>query len=69
MTDALIDLFFIAMPLLLIGGVWLQVRALRRFEGGWWLAACVPLLAMGAAVAVAVALAAARVRSLRTRTR
>ncbi len=54
MPDAVLDLFFVALPLLLIGGIVLQVQALRRFEGGWKLAAWVPALARGAALAVAV---------------
>nr|QMS48080.1 hypothetical protein WG33_0279 [uncultured bacterium] len=54
MLDALIDLAFVAMPLPLIGGIALQVLALRRFSGGWLAAAWVPALAMGAALAVAV---------------
>ena len=54
MTDTLLDAFFIALPLLLIGGAVMQWQALRRFSGGWRLAAWVPLAAMGAAVAVAV---------------
>jgi len=54
MEDAIIDLFFVAMPLLVIGGLVAQWQALRRFEGGWRLAAWVPVAVMGAAVAVAV---------------
>ena len=54
MEDAVLDLFFMALPLLVIGGVVLQWKALRRFEGGWLIAAWVPVLAMGAAVAVGV---------------
>ena len=54
MEDALIDGFFVAMPLLLIGGLVAQWQALQRFEGGWRLAAWVPVAAMGAAVAVGV---------------
>lgn len=54
MEDAIFDLFFAAMPLLLIGGIVAQWLALRRFEGGWRLAAWVPVAVMGAALAVAV---------------
>lgn len=54
MEDAIIDGFFIALPLLVIGGLVAQWQALRRFEGGWRLAAWVPVVAMGAAVAVGV---------------
>jgi hypothetical protein len=54
MEDAILELFFVALPLLVIGGGWLQWRALRRFEGGWLLAAWVPVVLMGAAVAVGV---------------
>jgi hypothetical protein len=54
MEDALIDGFFMTMPLLLIGGVAAQWLALRRFDGGWKLAAWVPFALMGAALAVAV---------------
>jgi hypothetical protein len=55
MTDMLIDAFFVALPLLIIGGVVMQWQALRRFSGGWRLAAWVPAVTMGIAVAVAVA--------------
>lgn len=48
------DLVFLGMPLLVIGGIVMQVVALRRFSGGWRLAAWVPALAMGAALTVAV---------------
>lgn len=54
MEDALLDLFLLGLPLWLIGGIVLQVKALRRFGGGWRVAAWIPALAMGAAVAVAV---------------
>ena len=54
MMDAIVDLFVMGMPLLLIAGLVAQWQALRRFEGGWRMAAWVPALAMGAAVAVAV---------------
>jgi hypothetical protein len=54
MEDALIDGFFVALPVLLIAGLVAQWQALRRFEGGWRLAAWVPVAAMGAALAVAV---------------
>jgi hypothetical protein len=54
MEDAIMDLFFVAMPLLLIGGIAAQWMALRRFEGGWRLAAWVPVAVMGAAISVAV---------------
>ena len=52
--DAIVELFFVALPLLVIGGLFAQWRALRRFEGGWLLAAWVPVVAMAAAVAVGV---------------
>jgi hypothetical protein len=54
MEDAIIDLFLASMPLLLIGGIAAQWMALRRFRGGWRLAAWVPVAVMGAAVSVAV---------------
>ena len=54
MGDTLLDLLLVMVPLLLIGGIVLQVLALRRFAGGWRVAAWVPALAMAAAVAVAV---------------
>ena len=54
MRDALIDGLFMALPLLLLGGLAAQWLALRRFDGGWKLAAWVPVAAMGVAVAVAV---------------
>jgi hypothetical protein len=54
MEDALIDGFFVALPLLLLGGLVAQWQALRRFEGGWKLAAWVPVAVMGATLAVAV---------------
>jgi hypothetical protein len=54
MEEALLDLFLLGLPLWLIVGIVLQVKALRRFEGGWWVAAWIPALTMGAAVAVAV---------------
>jgi hypothetical protein len=54
MEDAIIDLFFWGLPLLLIGGLVAQWQALRRFRGGWKLAAWVPVCVMGAAAAVAV---------------
>ena len=54
MEDAIFDLFFAAMPLFLFGGIAAQWFALRRFRGGWRLAAWVPVAVMGAAVAVAV---------------
>jgi hypothetical protein len=54
MEDFLLDLFLVGLPLWLVGAIVLQVKALRRFEGGWWVAAWIPALAMGAAVAVAV---------------
>jgi hypothetical protein len=54
MEDALLDMFLLGLPLWLIAGIVLQVRALRRFEGRWRAAAGIPALAMGAAVAVAV---------------
>jgi hypothetical protein len=53
MEDALLDGFFAAMPLLLLGGVAAQWLALRRLEGGWKLAAWVPVATMGAAFTVA----------------
>lgn len=37
-----------------LGGIAMQVMALRRMRGGWRVAAFMPLLAMGAAIAVAV---------------
>jgi len=54
MEDALIDLFFTTLPLLVLAGVAGQWLALKRFEGSWRLAAWVPILGMGAAVAVGV---------------
>jgi hypothetical protein len=54
MEDALIDGLFVALPVLLVGGLVAQWQALRRFEGGWKLAAWVPVAAMGVALAVAV---------------
>ena len=54
MVDAIVDLFVMGMPLLLIAGLVAQWQALRHFEGGWRMAAWVPALAMGAAVVVAV---------------
>lgn len=52
--DAILELFFVALPLLAIGGLVAQWRALQLFEGGWLLAAWVPVIAMGAAIAVGV---------------
>jgi hypothetical protein len=54
MIDFLVDYLFLALPVLLIGGIVMQVRALRRYRGGWRIAAWVPALAMAAALAVAV---------------
>jgi hypothetical protein len=54
MEDALIDGLFVALPVLLVGGLVAQWQALRRFEGGWKLAAWVPVAVMGVALAVAV---------------
>lgn len=48
------DIFMAATPIALIGGVVLQIVALRNFTGGWRFVAMVPVWAMGAAVAVAV---------------
>lgn len=48
------DIFMAATPIALIGGVVLQIVALRNFTGGWRVAALVPVWTMGAAVAVAV---------------
>ena len=54
MEDSIIDGFFVALPLLVVGGVVAQWQALRRFAGGWRRAAWVPVVVMGAAVAVGV---------------
>ena len=54
MEDALIELFLGALPVLVIGGLAGQWLALRRFEGGWRLAAWIPVLSMGAAIAAGV---------------
>ena len=54
MEDAIIEGFFMTLPLLVLAGVVGQWLALRRFEGGWRLAAWVPVVGMGAAVGVGV---------------
>jgi hypothetical protein len=54
MEDAIIDGFSVAVPLLLLAGLVAQWLALRRFTGGWRIAAWVPVVTLGAAVAVAV---------------
>jgi len=54
MFDFIFEGLFAAIPLMLIGAIALQVLALKRFTGGWWIAAMVPAVAMGAAIAVAV---------------
>jgi hypothetical protein len=51
--DAISDFMVTVMPLLLIAGLVAQWQALRRFPGGWRLAAWVPALALGAAIAIA----------------
>ena len=54
MEDALIELFVGGLPVLIVVALVAQWQALKRFEGGWRLAAWVPAAAMGGAVAVAV---------------
>ena len=54
MIDFLVDYSFLSLPALAIVGIWLQARALLRYRGGWRIAACVPLVALVAALAVAV---------------
>ena len=58
MGDAVIEFTVDYLPLVLIvalvGGGWMQLRALKRYRGGWRIAACVPLVTLGAALAVAV---------------
>ena len=58
MVDAVIDFAVNYLPLVLIvalvGGGWMQWRALRWYRGGWRIAAWVPALTLGAALAVAV---------------
>ena len=54
MIDFLVDYSFLSLPALAIVGIWLQARALRRYRGGWRIAAWVPLVALVAALAVAV---------------
>lgn len=59
MVDSWLDLFLVAMPLVLIAWIAMQALAIRRLRGGWRLAAWVPAAAMGAALAIAVLGAAA----------
>lgn len=47
-------LWAIGIPGAVLGGIAMQVLALRRMRGGWRLAAFVPLVAMSAALGVAV---------------
>ena len=58
MAEPLIDFVVDYLPLVLIvalvGGGWLQLHALRRYRGGWRIAAWVPVLTVSAAMAVAV---------------
>ena len=58
MGEAVIEFIVDYLPLVLIvalaWGGWMQARALRRYRGGWRIAAWVPVLTLGAAMAVAV---------------
>ena len=47
-------LWAIGIPGVALGGIAMQIMALRRMRGAWRKAAFVPLVAMGAALAVAV---------------
>lgn len=49
------DILFNILPLaLLVAYLWLQIRALRRWQGGWRVAALLPAIAMAAATLVGV---------------